>query len=166
FHVTGVQTCALPIFRQGTRYDSDSLVFERESIYNMARRYGYFDFLRQYIRFEVDSNLRGDFVDLKLMIDNPSNKDAHSLFYIDSSFVEIQTSAGRKSPAPALDSLAQAIFFTDHTGRFKSRPLNRYIYQKKGNLYDINSENLTYDRLYELNTFKSIKVNYVKSDST
>src|SRR5690606_1657962 len=40
---------------EGMRYDSDSLVLERENFYNLSRRSGYFDFLRQYVRFEVDS---------------------------------------------------------------------------------------------------------------
>ena len=151
---------------EGMRYDSDSLVFERESIYNLARRSGYFDFLRQYVRFEVDSNLTGDLVDLKLIVDNPADKDEHTVFHVDSSSIVIKSSTGSTRQTPKVDTLASAMFFTDHSRKFKPKPLNRYIYMRKGDLYNIDFENLTYDRLYELNTFKSVKVNYTKSDST
>ena len=152
--------------RAGMRYDSDSLVFERESIYHLSRQYGYFDFLRQYVRFEVDSNLVGNLVDLKLIVDNPENKTGHSVFHMDSSFVEIRTSDGSMEKTPRKDTLGQAMYFVDYNRKFKAKPLGRYIFQKQGDLYNIDFENLTYDRLYELNTFKSIKVNYKKSDST
>ena len=151
---------------EGMRYDSDSLVLERENIYGLSRRSGYFDFLRQYVRFEVDSNLTGNVVNLKLIVDNPENKNAHTVFHVDSSFIEIKTSRASTVTLPRKDSIAPAMFFTDHTKKFKSKPLNRYIFQKQGDLYNIDFENLTYDRLYELNTFKSIKVNFTKSDST
>ena len=151
---------------EGIRYDSDSLVTERENIYHLSRRFGYFDFLRQYVRFEVDSNIKGDLVDLKLIIDNPANKPNHTLFYVDSSFIEIKTSTGSTISQPRVDTLSAAMFFIDHTRRFKPKPLNRYIFQKQGSLYDIDRENLTYDRLYELNTFKGVKMNYTKTDST
>lgn len=149
----------------GMRYDSDSLVYERENIYNLLKRSGYFDFLRQYVRFEVDSNMVGNLVDLKLIIDNPENKSKHTVFRIDSSFITIKSSEGLTAGTPRKDSIAPVLFFTDYTKKFKSKALNRYIFLEQGNLYNYESENLTYDRLYELNTFKSIKVNFTKTDS-
>jgi len=148
------------------RYDSDSLVYERENIYSLARRYGYFDFLRQYVRFEVDSTMEGNLVDLKLIVDNPEDKANHPISYIDSSFIEIVKSDGSMGELPHKDTLDLAMHYTDYTRRFKAVPLNRYIFQKQGDRYNYDNENLTYDRLYELNTFKSIKVSYTKSDSS
>lgn len=150
----------------GMRYDSDSLVIVREHLYNLGRRIGYYDFVRQYIRFEVDSNKAGNFVDLKLIIDNPENKTEHTVYRIDSSFVEIATSADSTIADPAVDTLRRGMHYTDHSKKFRPQPIGRYIFLKKGNIYNIDSENLTYDRLYELNAFKSIKVNFEKSDST
>jgi len=152
--------------RAGKQYDSDSLVYERENLYNLARKSGYFAFVRQYVRFEVDSNMSGNLVDLKLIIENPENRDHHRLYSIDSSFVEIRNSDGSLTDNPETDTLANAMYFTDYSKKFKSRPINRYIYQRQGDLFNIEFENLTYDRLYELNTFKSIKTNYTLSDST
>lgn len=150
----------------GMRYDTDSLVIVREHLYNLGRRIGYYDFLRQYIRFEVDSNKAGNFVDLKLIIDNPENKAKHTIYRIDSSFVQISTSGDSTIENPSLDTLRRGMYYTDHSNKFRAQPINRYIFLKRGNIYNIDYENLTYDRLYELNAFKSVKVDYRKSDST
>src|SRR5690606_2558478 len=41
--------------RPGMRYDEDSLVVERERIYHVMRQAGYYDYLRQYMRVDVDT---------------------------------------------------------------------------------------------------------------
>src|SRR5690606_21364601 len=129
------------------------LVYERENIYGLARRFGYFEFLRQYVRFEVDSNLEGNLVDLKLIVDNPENKVEHPVFYVDSSFIEVKRSDGTTSDNPRRDTLDRSMNFIDYTRKFKAKPLDRYIFLKEDDLYNVDFENLTYDRLYELNTF-------------
>lgn len=150
----------------GARYDTDSLVSERESIYGLMQREGYFEFLRQYVRFEVDTNMIGDELDLKLIIENPENKNKHFVFYIDSSIVTIQNSVGSAQGLPKKTSLDDKIEFIDYSNKFKGKRLNRYLFMKEKSRYNINDENLTYDRLYQLNSFKSIKIEYKKTDST
>src|SRR5690606_27275212 len=73
--------------RPGVRYDADSLVGERERIYHGMRQRGYYDYLRQYMRVDVDTNLRSNQADLKLIVDNPVAEKAHTQYRIDSSFV-------------------------------------------------------------------------------
>ena len=51
--------------------------------------------------------------------------------------------------------------------RFRRNPIVRYDFLREGEIYDIRKEKLTYDRLYELNVFKNVKIDYVKaSDSS
>ena len=45
------------------------------------------------------------------------------------------------------------------------RPLARYAYLRSGQLYNSKNEELSYDRLYETNGFRSVKINYEKKDS-
>jgi len=73
--------------RPGMRYDEDSLVVEREQIYNLMRQTGYHDYLRQYMRVDVDTALQRNQADLKLIVDNPAGKTAHTQYFIDSSFI-------------------------------------------------------------------------------
>lgn len=150
----------------GVPYDSDSLVSERENIYGLMQREGYFDFVRQYVRFEVDTNSLGDNVNLKLIIENPENKVKHSVFHIDSSTVTIRDSKDQAIGIPDTITLPGKMKFIDYSRKFKPKSLSRYIFMKEGSRFNIDNENLTYDRLYELNTFKGIKIAYEKSDST
>ncbi|WP_240768692.1 BamA/TamA family outer membrane protein [Olivibacter sp. XZL3] len=161
-HITHFQT-----LHPGMRFDTDSLVKERESIYSLMKRNGYYDYVRQYVRFEVDTNMNSSQADLRLFIDNPEGKRGHTVFKIDSSFVVIKNSNGELGDSePAKAKLPNGLEVADYTHRFRPKPLARYIYPKKGDIFDIEKENLTYDRLYELNSFRGIRATYEKKDST
>src|SRR5690606_37242315 len=152
--------------RPGTRYDADSLVAEREHIYQLMRRHGYYEYLRQYMRVDVDSNLHSNQADIKLYIDNPEGQPAHTKFTIDSSFITIRHDrSALNETVPDHETLPAGLHFEDHTTRFRSAPVARYLFQQRGDAYDMGMENLTYDRLYELNSFRSVKIEYRKSDS-
>lgn len=152
--------------RPGTRYDADSLVAEREHIYQLMRRHGYYEYLRQYMRVDVDSNLHSNQADIKLYIDNPEGQPAHTKFTIDSSFITIRHDrSALNETVPDHETLPAGLHFEDHTTRFRPAPVARYLFQQRGDAYDMGMENLTYDRLYELNSFRSVKIEYRKSDS-
>lgn len=153
--------------REGMRYDADSLVNERENTYHIFKKNGYHDYLRQYVRFEVDSTFNSSKADLTMYIDNPPERAKHTVFYIDSSFVAIRDSRGGLGDSTfKLMPQARGIVFKDYSKKIRGRPLARYIYNVKGEHFDITKENLTYDRLYELNIFKGVKIAYDKKDST
>src|SRR5690606_5320457 len=158
-------TAASPI-KPGARYDADSLVAERERVYHVMRQQGYYDYLRQYMRVDVDSSLQRNQADVKLIVDNPEGRSSHTRFNIDSSFVVIKhdrMELNRATPEEVV--LDGQLAFSDYTGRFKAAPIARYLFHRQGDTYNANSENLTYDRLYELNGFRSVKINYREIDT-
>ncbi len=154
--------------REGVRFDSDSLALEREQIYRMMKKNGYFDYVRQYVRFDVDSNLSGSLADLKLFLGNPEGKSAHQIYTINNSQVTIRTSEGKLEGLKADTLQVDSQFrFTDYSGKFKPKPIRKFIFLKKDDIYNIENEELTYDRLYDLNVFRNLKIDYTKSsDST
>lgn len=145
------------------RYDTDSLNYVREAIYMMMRQHGYFDYVRQYMRVDVDSNLNTNQARLKLYVNNPDGQSEHTRFFVDSSFIVI--GSGEKWMSAPINALEGKVFFRDYTGKFKAKPIARYLFSKAGAPYNLYYENLTYDRLYELNSFRSVKINYAKVDS-
>ncbi|TZF81356.1 BamA/TamA family outer membrane protein [Pedobacter sp. BS3] len=153
--------------RENKRYDADTLAYEREQIYQMMKDHGYYDYLRQYVRFSVDSNLNSSQADLKLFIDNPPGKEHHQVYTINNTYFMIHDTDGknhRHSDSTVVDS---QYHFVDYSTRFSSRKLSKYIFLKKGDLYNTTNESLTYNRLYELNVFKNLAITYNKSaDST
>lgn len=153
--------------REGMRYDADSLVNERENTYTIFKQNGYYEYLRQYMRFEIDSTLGTSRVDVTMYVDNPPEKDSHTVFYIDSSYVQVRDSDGGLGDSTFRSMPhANGILFSDYSKKVRARPLGRYIFNVQGEYFDITKENLTYDRLYELNLFKSIKISYDKKNDT
>lgn len=154
--------------QEGKRFDSDTLAYEREQIYKLMKQHGYYDYVRQFVRFDVDSNLLNSEANLRLFLANPANKSAHQTYTIDNSVLTISTSNGLNTGLN-LDTVTidSQFHFVDYSRKFKAKPISRYIYLKKNNLYNIDNEEVTYDRLYDFNVFRNLKIEYQKSsDST
>ncbi|PST81934.1 hypothetical protein C7T94_17230 [Pedobacter yulinensis] len=156
--------------RDGMRYDEDSLVYERERIYQIAKEHGYYDFLRPYIRYDViDTAHHTRKVGLRLYVDNPQGKTAHKQYRIGETNILIAP-----NPDGFPDSVRfklnpqkeNSIRYTDFSKRFRRNPIVRYDFLKKGDVYDIRNENLTYDRMYELNVFKNVKIDFYKDSAS
>lgn len=154
---------------EGVRYDEDSLAYEREQIYQVMRQNGYRFFERPYVRYEPDSNQNNSKVSVKLIIDNPIDGSKHSIYTIDTTNIIIAENSEGFSNLDRLrlaDSLKNkrafnGLRFTDLSTKFRRNPIVRYNFIKTGEIYDIRKENLTYDRLYQLNVFKNVKIEYI-----
>lgn len=153
---------------EGQRYDSDTLAYEREQIFKLMKQNGYYDYVRQYVRFDVDSNLYNSQADLRMFLTNPNDKPAHQVYTIDNSLVTIKNSEGTtEGILPDTVVVDSQYSFVDYSGKFDPKPISRYLYFKKGAIYNVDNEDLIYDRLYDLNVFRNLKIDYAKaSDST
>lgn len=151
---------------EGVRYDEDSLAYEREQIYQVMRQNGYRLFERPYVRYEPDSNQNNNKVNVKLIIDNPFDGSKHKVYTIDTTSIIIaENSDGFSNRNLLSDSLKsvrsiRGIQFIDLSNKFRRNPIVRYNFIREGEMYDIRKENLTYDRLYQLNVFKNVKIEY------
>lgn len=140
----------------GERFDTDSLALEREKVYQLMKSNGYFDFYRQYVNFTVDTALNSAQVDVKMVVDNPEGKSAHTQFTLNNTLITIANSSGRyvgKADTIQVDSQFR---FVDFSKKFKPKAVTIYIFQRKGELYDINKQMLTTSRLSELNVFRNV----------
>ena len=151
--------------RVGMQYDEDSLAYEREEIYKLMREQGYYDFVRPYVRFEPDSNQNNNMVSVKLLIDNPTDgAEQHKVYTIGENNIVIAPNYEGFTDSIAFNKrVFRGIRFTDLSKKFRRNPIVRYNFIKPGETYDISKEQLTYDRLYELNVFKNVKIDYVKN---
>lgn len=150
--------------KEGVRYDDDSLAYERDQIYQVMKQNGYFDFVRPYVKFSVDSNLNNSKANVILIIDNPIDKPKHLPYAIGETNIIIAPNAdGFPDSIPMNKRLFNGVRYTDLSKKFRRNPINRYNFLHQGDIYDIRNENLTYDRLYELNVFKNVKIDYNKA---
>jgi outer membrane protein insertion porin family len=148
----------------GMQYDDDSLSYEREQVYQVMKVNGFYDFSRPYVRFTVDSAFRNSKAEVVMYIDTPANKGKHVQYVIGQSNVIVApTTEGFPDSITLNTRIFRGIRYTDLSKRFRRNPIVRYDFIRQGERYDLDKENLTYDRLYQLNVFKNVKIDYVKS---
>jgi len=150
--------------KAGMRYDDDSLAYERDQIYQVMRQNGYYDFVRPYIKFAVDSNLNSSKANVTLFIDNPLDKPKHEKYHIgETNIIIAPNSDGFPDSIPMNPKAFAGVRYTDLSKKFRRNPITRYNFLHEGEQYDVRNENVTYDRLYELNVFKNVKIEYNKN---
>ncbi len=142
--------------KAGKRYDEDSLAYDREQFYQLMKRNGYYDFYRQYVSFSVDTALNKGLVDVDLVVDNPAKKDGHTKFTINNTLISVTGSSGRERGQADTLQLDSQFRFVDFSGKFKPKTIVNYIFQKKGQIYNIDNQTLTTTRLSELNVFRNV----------
>jgi outer membrane protein assembly factor BamA len=140
----------------GGRFDTDSLAYDRDEFYQIMRRNGYFDFYRQYINFTYDSTFRSSVVDLKMVIDNPIGKSSHPVYTINNTLITISNSSGRTTGKADTIQVDSQFTYVDFSHKFKPSTVTDYIFQKKGELYNVDKQILTTSRLSELNVFRNV----------
>jgi outer membrane protein insertion porin family len=152
----------------GGRFDTDSLAYDRDEFYLVMKRNGYFDFYRQYITFNYDSTFKSSVVDINMIIDNPVGKSAHPIYRINNTLITIAKSNGRTPGKADTLQIDSQFRFVDFSNKFKPHTVTDYVYQRKGELYNIDKQTLTTSRLSQLNVFRNVpNPTYVKlPDST
>lgn len=140
----------------GGRFDADSLAYDRDEFYQIMKRNGYYDFYRQYINFNYDSTFRNSVVDLKMIIDNPPGKSAHQVYHINNTAITIMTSNGRTTKNTDTIKVDSQFRFVDFSHKFAPHTVTDFVYQRKGQIYNIDRQTLTTSRLSELNVFRNV----------
>jgi len=140
----------------GGRFDTDSLAYDRDEFYLIMKRNGYFDFYRQYINYTYDSTFMSSVVDIKMIIDNPAGKTLHPVYKINNTLITVANSSGRTPGKPDTLQVDSQFRYVDYSRKFNPKTIIDYVYQRKGQLYDIDRQALTTSRLSELNVFRNV----------
>ena len=140
----------------GNRFDTDTLAADRDLFYTLMKRNGYYDFYRQYVTFNYDSTFNKGVVDLKMIVDNPYGKSAHPVYTIHNTLITISKSNGRTTGKADTIQVDSQFRFVDFSGKFVPHTVTNYIFYSKGQIYDIDRQNLTTTRLSQLNVFRNV----------
>lgn len=150
----------------GEQYDYQKLLRERENLYQAAKNQGYYDYLRQYMRVGIDTNTIGNHADLELSIIQ-SDSVGQQVHYINEVYLRIQQSdEGNPANLTFVEDTISSVHFADETGRFRLAPIRRYMYLRPGQTYRLTDENVSYDRLYDMSSFRNVKINYEEEDDS
>jgi outer membrane protein assembly factor BamA len=148
------------LLKRGERYDQAKFTQERERLDFLLRDFGYFDFSRQYIVFDVDTSFKADKkVAVKVIIHDPARRDFHKKFTITE--VNFITDAGA-------NVLGQERTTRDHHGirfsyyedLYNLRILSQRVFLQPGDMYSRSNTFDTQRQLANLDAFKFVNVNY------
>lgn len=150
--------------KKGNNFDSSSLLDDREALFEKMKEKGYYDYLRQYMRVGIDTNAVAKQANLHVEIEDPTDSTRHTIYSVDSVFVRVVSPYRRDTTSRVHFHMDTSLHFNyyDETGRFRLRPLSRYMYLRPGMRYDLAKENQSYDRLYEMNGFRNVKIIHEK----
>ncbi|MCK5278545.1 MAG: BamA/TamA family outer membrane protein, partial [Cyclobacteriaceae bacterium] len=143
----------------GQNYDQNHLVTERERIEKLLRNNGYFDFSRQYIEFNVLTDIQPYEVEINMIINDPSKRGFHKQFSIDS--VIFVTDAGVEARRDARSFFNyNGITYQYYNKKFSKKILDQRVFLHHGSAYSIDNTLNTQRQLAYLDNFKFININY------
>lgn len=158
-------TRSASLIKINDRYDQDKLNKERERLDLQMKNLGYFDFTRQYVEFSIDTAYGGSYrIALQVEIKNPSRRDSHKIFHIDS--ISFTTDAGVNSTDTLKRQSVEKynITFNYFKSEYSKKLLAQRVFIKRDSLYSRTDSFDTQRQLANLDIFKFINMNYDSSD--
>jgi len=181
------------LIKKNTPYKQESLISERERLMRLAKDAGYYKFSRDAIEFEIDTLHKALFrnplnpfegisnifserkgmekptMDITVRIKNPEDTlTAWELYRIDSIYVypDFPLSANPADPSFKTDT-RKYITIRSRSEYLRPRVLSRSVLLRKDDLFSQQQQTNTINRLYDLNVWNSISLQYrEKKDTT
>jgi len=148
------------LIKKGERYDQQNFVNERERLDLLLKDFGYYEFSRQYIEFDVDTSFRENRkVAVGIIISDPARQDEHKQFIItDVNFV---TDAGLNIQGKARTGRDHhGIHFSYYNDKYNLRILSQRVFLQPGDIYSRSNTINTQRQLANLDEFKFVNVSY------
>lgn len=143
----------------GQNYDQNSLTKERERIEKLLKNNGYFDFSRQYIVFDVLTDIRPYALEINMIINDPVKRGFHKQFSIDSVIFVTDASAAPRQEQRSLLNY-RGITYQYYNKRFSKKILDQRVFLYPDSTYSIDNTLNTQRQLAYLDNFKFININY------
>ncbi len=143
----------------GENYDQSKFSRERDRLDILLKNSGYFDFNKQYVRFEVDSTIGSNGVYVNTIITNPQGRDNHKVFVLDS--VNFRTDANIvASGNNRITQEYNSIIYEYYRKRFSKKVLDSRLFIYPNQVYSrLNTFN-TQRQLANLDMFRFVNINY------
>lgn len=160
-------TKTLSLLKSGNRYDQDVLQQERDRITKDLRNRGFYAFVKEYIYFQVDSALNNHQVDVMLGIKNRSTEEGekkHERYYINNIYIQTDYNFRNNIITDTL-KFKDYNFLTNGKLKYKPKALSQQVFYKKDDLFKVDKLTLTYNRLSNLNIFRSVNIRFEDAPS-
>lgn len=147
--------------KKETRYDQDNFTQERERIDLLLKDFGFYDFSRQYIDFQMDTTFRTPErkVAVIIAIKDPAKRGYHKQFKIDE--VTFTTDVGTNIPGRERETRPyRDIQYKFYEDKYKLKILSQRVFLKPEDQYSRSKTLNTQRQLGNVDAFKFVNINY------
>jgi len=147
--------------KKNTRYDQENLSKERERIDLLLKDFGYYDFSRQYIDYQVDTTFQAPDrkVALIISVKDPAKRGYHKQFRIDT--ITFTTDVGKNIPGFERSTRSyRDIQYKFYEDDYKLKILGQRVFLKPEDLYSRSKTINTQRQLGNVDAFKFVNINY------
>jgi outer membrane protein insertion porin family len=141
------------------QYDQDILVRERERVEKLLKNNGYFDFSRQYITYDVITDVKPYTLEVNMNIKEPVRREYHKQFKVDS-VIFVTDADTRIQRANRSFFSYNGVTYQYYKKRFSKKVLDQRVFIYSDSLYSLDNTLNTQKQLAYLNNFKFININY------
>ncbi|MGM0647123.1 MAG: BamA/TamA family outer membrane protein [Bacteroidota bacterium] len=164
------------LIQPGETFDTDVFDDERERITEYLRNHGFYYFNKNYIEFQVDSNMKGRELDVYLQVNYrvykaqmyqdslvalPHRKFKVRNVYIYSDYDALKKDDIQYDTLKYEKSGAVYNFLYDKTLAYNPEILSQYVFIKPGKYYNMQDQKMTNRRLADLQQFKYINIEFL-----
>lgn len=167
---------AQSLIKPGANFDTELLQRERERISKHLRNNGFYFFTKEYVYFEADTSEHNKQAGITLKIKKYEKKNyqndtieilAHKQYYLNNIYVRLDYDMNRFYQANGDTTKIQGIFFISSTKekKFNKKALARVITLRKGDVYQLRNQELSYRNLSGLRSFKYISIRFEETST-
>lgn len=152
------------LIKTGDNYDADIFKQEQQRITTLLRNKGYFDFLRQFVAYEIDSNLNSYQVDIKQLVLPYPDSNGHRIYSIRNSYISVQAidSYFKNEYKEDTTLVNNQFYYFDKEKRFNPIIFKNILFLQEGDVFNQTSSELMYSRITDLGSFRSTLIKYNK----
>lgn len=153
------------LLKRDIRFDVTALKAERERIETDLRNNGFFFFNKEYVTFDLDTNIATHTVDVRVKVNQPSDSADHRPFRINRVLVFTDYEQGSGNAlSMGYDTASLLEFrFIRKKELFKKRVLREAIFFREGELFTQDAYTRSLRRLNELGAFKFVSIEMQRS---
>jgi len=155
-----VRISGTKLLKNGQQYDQLNLTKERDNIETYLKNNGYFNFTKQYIKYQIDTTLGDHKVAIKLAILLPTEETTHPYYRIDSVIFTTDASLQKATNTTRINEDYDGITYRYFKPNYSKKVLNRKMFIKPGLMYSKENTLATQSELANMDIFKFVNIAY------
>ncbi|MDR2407465.1 MAG: outer membrane protein assembly factor [Bacteroidales bacterium] len=179
------QDTARAQIQRGDIFTVENMENRRNEISERLLNAGYYNFSKDYVRYEVDTNLGGQLLNLKLVISNPYYRiddttlveGKHRRYIVNTiniisnfsnwdDFLSMDTIQYMEVVKKNQDTNYYIVYYPPNQKDYRPSALVYPVFFSSGDMYSSRLSRSTYDRYSEMHNFNFIKVSYSETEDS